>query len=189
MCVVNKVAAMTIDKNIQEILETLDPDAARLQKTPHRVEESYKELFGGYIQSPQQLVGEALYEAPASEMVVLRDIPFTSMCEHHMLPIVGRAHVGYIPHKKIIGASKLARIVDCFANRLQLQERLTVDIVYALNEILKPAGVAASVIAEHFCISQRGVKKREAQLVTRHFSGVFCSNRALREEFLRTCCL
>ncbi|MDR2416786.1 MAG: GTP cyclohydrolase I FolE [Holosporales bacterium] len=178
---------MTIEKNIQEILEALEPGAARLQKTPHRVAKSYEELFRGYAQSPRQLVGEALYEAPASEMVVLRAIPFTSMCEHHMLPIVGHAYVGYVPNEKIIGASKLARLVDCFANRLHLQERLTVNIVRALDEILKPAGAATSIVAEHFCISQRGVKKNEAQLVTRHFSGVFCSDRALREEFLRTC--
>ncbi|MDR1910573.1 MAG: GTP cyclohydrolase I FolE [Holosporales bacterium] len=180
---------MTIEKNIQEILKTLEPEATRLHKTPHRVAESYKELFCGYTQSPEQVVGDALYEAPTSEIIALRNIPFTSTCEHHMLPIIGHAHVGYFPDKQIVGISKLVRLVECFARRLQLQERLTLEIAQAVHNVLAPKGVAVVISAEHLCIAQRGPKKSGVQLVTRHFSGVFCSDRALREEFLRTCCL
>ncbi|MDR1266840.1 MAG: GTP cyclohydrolase I FolE [Holosporales bacterium] len=179
--------AMAIAKSVQEILDSLEPGAARLQKTPHRVAKACEELFRGYSQSPAQLAGDALYEAPTSEMVVLCDIPFASTCEHHMLPIVGHAHVGYLPDRTILGASKLARFVDCFAHRLQLQERLTVEIAQALHQVVAPQGVAVAIRAEHFCMTQRGVQKSGAQLVTRHFSGVFCSDRDLREEFLRTC--
>jgi GTP cyclohydrolase I len=178
--------AENIEKNIWEILTQIEPETSRLQETPHRVAKSYMELFEGYAQSPEQIVGSALYKTPTQEMVVLRDIPFSSHCEHHMLPIIGYVHIGYMPDTSIIGASKLARLVDCFAHRLQLQERLTVALVEALTLILKPKGVAVGMAAEHYCITQRGTKKKGTQLVTQHFSGVFCTDRVLRQEFLRT---
>ncbi|MDR0407209.1 MAG: GTP cyclohydrolase I FolE [Holosporales bacterium] len=174
----------SIEKSIQDILDVLEPEAQRLQKTPHRVAQSYEEFFKGYTQSPEQIVGSALYDSPTEEMVLLCDIPFTSHCEHHMIPIIGFIHIGYIPDGKIIGASKLARFVDCFAYRLQLQERLTVEIATVLEQILVPKGVATYAIAEHFCISRRGVKKAGTKLITRHFSGMFRTDSSLRAEFL-----
>ncbi|MDR2412189.1 MAG: GTP cyclohydrolase I [Holosporales bacterium] len=176
----------SLEKNIREILEQIEPGASRLQKTPHRVAKSYTELFEGYAQSPEQIVGDALYKAPTQEMIVLRDIPFSSYCEHHMLPIIGHTHIGYMPDTFIIGASKIARLVDCFAHRLQLQECLTVAIVESLTLVSKPKGIAVSMAAEHYCITQRGTKKKWTQLMTRHFSGVFCTDPVLRQEFLKT---
>lgn len=176
----------SLEENIARILNTLEPGAERLEKTPKRVARSYQEFFAGYNTDIQKTI-QTTYDSDMDDLVILRNIPFESHCEHHMLPIIGTATVGYIPNKKIIGVSKLARIVDCFANRLQLQERLTIEIAMAVNSILTPLGVAVYIDAEHFCMSHRGVKKQGARFITKYFLGNIKSNSELRAEFLAEC--
>jgi GTP cyclohydrolase I len=175
-----------LEKNIECIIESIDPNAERLKETPTRVVRSYKEFFSGY-NTDFNKSANVTYQFDIDEIVMLKNIPFESHCEHHMVPIVGVASVGYVPNGKIIGASKLARIVDCFANRLQLQERLTVEIATAVNSVLNPRGVAVYIEAEHFCITTRGVKKRGASFVTRYFMGSMKEDYNLRSEFLLEC--
>ena len=176
-----------IEKNFQAILEHIEPDShARLEKTPKRAAIALNDFFSGYERNIDEIT-QAIYDSPMNDIVVLRNIPFESHCEHHLVPIVGSATVGYIPNGKIIGASKLARIVDCFSRRLQLQERMTMQIADVIAAALDPLGVAVYIDAEHFCISHRGVKKRGARFVTKYFLGVLKDNYQLRAEFLSEC--
>ncbi len=172
------------EKNVEDILKSIDSDFDRLKKTPKRVVRSCKEFFAGYDNNVDEIIKDAIFESDIDQMIILKKIPFESHCEHHIVPIIGEASVGYIPNKKILGASKLARIVDCFAYRLQLQERLTMEIAQAINEAISPIGVAVYIEAEHFCISRRGVKKNGAKFVTKYFIGAIKDDYNLRSEFL-----
>lgn len=161
-----------------------DPDREGLRDTPKRVVKSWKELFGGYTQSPAEILSTVFEDGACEEMVILKDIEFQSTCEHHMLPFLGKAHVAYIPKGKVVGLSKLARLVDCFGKRLQIQEKMTKQIAAAINENLKPAGVAVVIEAHHQCMSCRGVKKQGTTMITSAMSGAFMEDPAARAEFM-----
>jgi GTP cyclohydrolase IA len=161
-----------------------DPEREGLVRTPSRVAKAMTFLTGGYDMSVDDVVNGALFEAEGEEMVFVRDIEFYSLCEHHMLPFFGRAHVGYTPKKQIIGLSKIARIVDVFARRLQVQERLTNQIADALEEVLQPYGVAVIIEGSHFCMMMRGVQKQASSMVTSAMRGGFKDNPASRAEFM-----
>jgi GTP cyclohydrolase I len=171
---------------IKEILKAIgeDPEREGLLDTPARVVRSWGELFGGYKEDPWAILKTVFKEGACNEMVVLRDIPFNSMCEHHMLPFLGVAHVGYIPGGYVVGLSKLARLVDCFAHRLQIQENLTTEIAEAIAEHLRPKGVAVVIEAHHQCMSCRGVRKSGTTMVTSAIRGVFREKPEVRAEFL-----
>ena len=162
-----------------------DPDREGLVKTPERVEKSMKFLTRGYSQNIEDVVNGALFEAESDDMIIVRDIEFFSMCEHHMLPFFGKCHVGYIPKKKILGLSKVARIVDMFARRLQIQERMTKEIASALMEILDAEGVGVVIEAQHLCMQMRGVEKQDSFTTTSSMQGSFRSELATRNEFTR----
>jgi GTP cyclohydrolase IA len=171
---------------VARLVEELGEDPARegLADTPRRVAESLRFLTEGYGQDPAVIVGDALFEEPYDDMVVVRDVNFFSLCEHHLLPFFGRAQVAYLPRGKVVGLSKVPRIVDAFAHRLQLQERMTRQIAEALNEVLEPNGVAVVVEARHLCMEMRGVEKHEAETVTSCMLGAFRDDRRTRAEFL-----
>ena len=162
-----------------------DPDREGLIKTPERVEKSMKFLTRGYSQNIEEVVNGALFEAESDDMIIVRDIEFFSMCEHHMLPFFGKCHVGYIPNGKIIGVSKIARIVDMFARRLQVQERLTKEIAHALQDILDAEGVGVVMDARHLCMQMRGVEKQNSVMTTSSMLGSFRRELATRNEFTR----
>jgi GTP cyclohydrolase I len=172
---------------VRRMLEALgeDPDREGLIKTPERVEKSLKWLTRGYEQSVADAVGDAVFEEPHNSMILVRDIDFYSLCEHHMLPFFGRAHVAYIPDGRIVGLSKLPRIVEIFARRLQVQERLTDQIADAIQEVLVPHGVGVLVEATHLCMAMRGVEKQNSRTVTSAVRGIFRSDMRSRDEFLR----
>ena len=178
---------MDLQKNIREIIVELGekPDREGLLKTPERVERSWRFLTRGYHQNLEEVVNGALFEAESDDMVIVRDIEFFSMCEHHMLPFFGKCHVGYIPNKKIIGLSKVARIVDMFSRRLQVQERLTKDISHALMDILDAEGVGVVMDAQHLCMQMRGVEKQNSITTTSSMLGSFRRELATRNEFTR----
>ena len=161
-----------------------DPDREGLKNTPDRVARMYTELLSGYKQEPEKLINEALFHINYDEMVLVRDIEFYSLCEHHLLPFIGRAHVAYIPAGKIIGLSKIPRIVDMYARRLQVQERMTRQIADLVQQTLEPQGVAVVVEAMHLCSMMRGVKKHDARMTTSAMHGSFRANLATRQEFL-----
>jgi GTP cyclohydrolase I len=161
-----------------------DPDRTGLDRTPFRVSQMYKELLVGYRTDPIQMVNDALFEVTYDEMVLVRDIEFYSLCEHHLLPFMGRAHVAYFPRGKVIGLSKIPRIVDLFSRRLQLQERLTRQIADFIDELLDPHGVAVVIEGLHLCAMMRGVQKHEARMTTSTMLGAFRTNIATRQEFL-----
>ncbi len=161
-----------------------DPDRDGLVKTPSRVAASLKWLTRGYERDARQVIGDALFEETHANMVMVRDIELYSMCEHHMLPFYGKAHVAYIPDGRIVGLSKLPRVVDVFAQRLQVQERLTEQIADALDSVLKPSGVGVVIEAYHLCMMMRGVEKQNSKTITSALRGGFRDDPKTREEFL-----
>jgi GTP cyclohydrolase I len=161
-----------------------DPEREGLKNTPDRVSRMYAELLSGYSADPEKIINGALFNINYDEMVLVRDIEFYSLCEHHMLPFLGRAHVAYLPKGKVIGLSKIPRIVEMYARRLQVQERMTRQIADLLQETLEPHGVAVVVEAMHLCSMMRGVKKHDARMTTSAMHGAFRANLATRQEFL-----
>lgn len=162
-----------------------DPDREGLIETPKRVVKSYEEFFAGYAEDPESYLRRTFSETEGyDEMVVLRDMRFESHCEHHMAPIIGRAHVAYLPRRRVVGISKLARLVDTYAKRLQIQEKLTAQIANAIEKVLEPLGVAVVVEGTHHCMTTRGVHKPGATMVTSRMLGMFRSDVATRREFL-----
>lgn len=162
-----------------------DPDREGLVKTPKRVVKSYEEFFAGYDQDPEEILRTTFEETEGyDEMVVLKDIAFHSHCEHHMVPIIGKAYVAYLPDKRVVGISKLARVVEAYAKRLQIQEKMTAQIANAINDVLKPRGVAVIVEAEHQCMTTRGVHKNGVAMVTSTMLGAFRDDALTRREFL-----
>jgi GTP cyclohydrolase IA len=163
-----------------------DPDREGLAETPSRVARAYRELFSGYEINPRDYMERTFEEVGGyDELVVLRDIPVVSFCEHHMLPVLGRAHVGYLPTNRVVGISKLARVVQGFARRLQIQEKLTAEIAGAIDQVLAPKGVGVVIEAEHSCMTLRGVNTPGSTLTTSHLTGVIRDDHRTREEFLR----
>ena len=175
----------TVERNIRELLIELgeNPEREGLAKTPERVARSLEFFTKGYNEDPSAIVGDALFVEEYSEMIVVRDIDFFSMCEHHVLPFFGRAHVAYIPDHHIVGISKICRLVECFARRLQVQERMTSQIASTLDEVLSPQGVGVVVRAEHLCMRMRGVEKPNSSVVTSALLGAF-QKRDTRQEFM-----
>tara|TARA_B100001750_G_C15514582_1_gene606047 strand:+ start:3164 stop:3787 length:624 start_codon:yes stop_codon:yes gene_type:complete len=176
----------SINKAVDTLLSSIgeDPNRQGLQGTPDRIARMYAEIFDGYRTDPDKLINDALFDVSYNEMVIVKDIAYTSMCEHHMLPFFGRAHVAYIPNGKVIGLSKIPRIVDMFSHRLQLQEKLTSQIADFLETALEPLGVAVVVEGLHLCSMMRGVKKASARMVTSAMRRNFLNNRRTRSEFL-----
>jgi GTP cyclohydrolase I len=174
-----------IKKAVREILEAVGekPDKEGLKGTPHRVAMMYNELLGGMHERPEEYL-QTVFKEKYDEIVMLRDIPFSSMCEHHMMPFIGTAHIAYMPTGAVLGVSKLARIVDCFAKRLQVQERLTVQIADFLMDNLKPKGIAVVLEASHSCMTIRGIKKPGSVMVTSALRGIFKSDPRSRSEVL-----
>jgi GTP cyclohydrolase I len=170
----------------KQILVEIGEDTERegLIKTPRRAAEAFKYLTKGYQQNVKDVLNGAVFEETYEDMVIVRDIEFYSLCEHHLLPFFGKAHIAYLPKGKIIGISKLARLVDVFARRLQVQERMTVQIASALQGALHPLGVGVVVEARHMCMMARGVEKQSSQVTTSEMRGAFRSDRRTREEFL-----
>ncbi|OQY91321.1 MAG: GTP cyclohydrolase I FolE [Anaerolineae bacterium UTCFX1] len=175
-----------VSRIVRELIEAIgeDPQREGLANTPRRVARMYTELLSGYTADPERLVNGALFNVTYDEMIVVRDIEFYSLCEHHMLPFIGRAHVAYIPAGQVIGLSKIPRIVDMYARRLQIQERMTRQIADLLQDILNPHGVAVVVEGMHMCAMMRGVKKHDARMTTSAMHGSFRANAATRQEFL-----
>jgi GTP cyclohydrolase I len=176
----------SMDEAVRTLLAQIGEDPARegLVRTPERVRRMYDELTAGYHVDPDALMNGACFSVDYDEMVVVRDIEFFSLCEHHLLPFHGRAHVGYLPRGRVIGLSKVPRIVDMYAHRLQLQERLTVEVADFLMERLEPKGVACVVEATHLCTMMRGVKKHDATMVTSAMTGTFRRDARTRAEFM-----
>ncbi len=175
------------ERLVHGILEQLGerPDRPGLQKTPQRVASALAWLTRGYGQDIRALVGDAVFEDDHESMVMVRDIELYSLCEHHLLPFFGKAHVAYIPNGRIVGLSKLPRIVDMYARRLQVQERLTVQIADAINDVLRPHGVGVVIEAAHFCMMMRGVEKQHSKTITSAVRGAFATDAKTRDEFLR----
>jgi GTP cyclohydrolase I len=175
-----------MEEQIRHILKALgeDPDREGLTKTPHRVAQALAFLTQGYQQDPAKVINDALFTEDYEEMIVQRDIDFYSLCEHHLLPFFGKAHVAYIPHHKIVGISKLARLVDVYARRLQVQERLTNQIANTIMEKLDPLGVAVVIEAEHLCMRMRGVEKQNSMILTSTLLGAFRTRQETRQEFM-----
>jgi len=171
---------------VRDILTAVGEDADRqgLLRTPERIAKMYDEILVGYRTDPVKLVNDALFDVEYDEMIVVKDIEFFSMCEHHMLPFFGRAHVAYIPQDKVIGLSKIPRIVDMFARRLQVQERMTQEIADMVEQILQPQGVAVVVEGSHMCSMMRGVQKEHARMVTSAMRGAFKESQITRNEFM-----
>lgn len=162
-----------------------DPDREGLLETPRRVIRSYEEFFAGYGQDPEEVLQKTFEEVEGyDEMVTVRDIPLMSHCEHHMVPFLGRAHVAYLPDKRVVGLSKLARVVEIYARRLQIQEKLTVQVAEAIDRVLAPKGVAVVIEAEHQCMTTRGIKKPGSATVTSRMIGAFRDDPSTRREFL-----
>ena len=175
-----------IELIISNLLKEIGEDSERegLIKTPHRVAKSWMTFAQGYKQTPEEVVGDAVFNEKCDEIVVVKDIDFFSLCEHHLLPFKGVTHVGYLPKEKIIGLSKIPRIVDIYARRLQVQERLTQQVADALQDVLSPQGVAVIIEAEHLCMQMRGVEKKSSFMITSAVRGAFRENNKTREEFL-----
>ncbi len=175
-----------IEKLVHELLKEIgeNPDREGLKNTPKRIAKSFEKLFGGYTKNPKEILTEFDGE-DYDEMIICKNIDFYSNCEHHMQPFFGRVYIGYIPNKKIIGISKLPRIVEIYSRRLQNQERLTMDIANALKELLNPKGVGVVIEAQHLCMMARGVEKQNTSMTTSSFNGLFKTQAKTRSEFLR----
>ncbi len=175
-----------IEELVRKLLEEIgeNPNREGLVKTPRRVAEAWAFLVRGYKQDPAEIINGALFESDSNHMVIVKDIEIYSLCEHHMLPFYGRCHIGYIPRGKVVGVSKLARIADIYARRLQIQERLTHQIARILMDHLHPEGVGVVVEAKHLCMMMRGVEKQNSSMVTSAMLGSFHNSVATREEFL-----
>jgi len=171
---------------VRDILSGVGEDPTRegLQKTPERVEKALRFLTRGYDQDPEQILNQALFTVSYDEMVVVKDIDVYSLCEHHLLPFHGKAHVAYLPNGKVVGLSKIPRLVDIYARRLQVQERLTVEIAEAIEKAVHPRGVGVIIEAVHFCMMMRGVEKQNSSAVTSCMLGAFREQQQTREEFL-----
>ncbi|MBE9473874.1 MAG: GTP cyclohydrolase I FolE [Chloroflexi bacterium] len=182
----NDIDEASIEDAVIQLLKAFGEEPSRpgLIRTPGRVAQMYKELLMGYRIDPVAMVNDALFEVTYDEMVLVRDIEFYSLCEHHLLPFMGRAHVAYFPRGKVIGLSKIPRVVDFFSRRLQLQERLTRQVADFINELLDPHGVAVVVEGIHLCAMMRGVQKHEARMTTSAMLGAFRTSIATRQEFL-----
>ncbi|MCH8339080.1 MAG: GTP cyclohydrolase I FolE [Chloroflexi bacterium] len=180
------VARPEIEDAIRELLSAVgeDPDRDGLQRTPERVARMYDELLAGYRVDPEQMINDAIFDVDYDEMVLVKDIEFYSLCEHHLLPFIGKAHVAYLPKGKVIGLSKIPRVVDLFARRLQVQERMTRQISDFLETTLHPHGVGVVIEGLHLCSMMRGVKKANARMVTSALCGTFSNNEVTRQEFL-----
>jgi GTP cyclohydrolase I len=176
-----------IEHLVKDLLKEVGEDPYRegLRKTPERVAKAFGYLTSGYSKSVSEVLNGAVFTEPYDEMVVVKDIELYSLCEHHLLPFVGKAHIAYLPAGKIVGLSKLARLVEMFARRLQVQERLTTQIAEALQEALHPAGVAVVIEAHHFCMMMRGVEKQNSQAITSCMLGAFRNCKETRDEFLQ----
>jgi GTP cyclohydrolase I len=175
-----------LEAHVAAILRALDPEPERdgLDRTPERVARALTFLTRGYREDPRKVINGALFTEPYSEMIVVSDIDFFSLCEHHILPFFGKAHVAYIPRDRIVGISKVARLVEVFARRLQVQERMTTQIANTVQEQLDPAGVGVVLEAEHLCMRMRGVEKQNSRVTTSAMLGSFQSNQKTREEFM-----
>lgn len=180
------VARPEIEDSIRELLVAVgeDPERDGLERTPERVARMYDELLAGYRVDPDKMINDAIFDVDYDEMVLVRDIEFYSLCEHHMLPFIGKAHVAYLPKGKVIGLSKIPRVVDLFARRLQVQERMTRQISDFLETALHPHGVGVVIDGLHLCSMMRGVKKANARMVTSALCGTFSNNEVTRQEFL-----
>ncbi len=175
-----------VANSVALILDSVGEDIQRdgLLKTPDRVARMYDEILAGYKVDPEKLLNEALFDVDYHEMVVVSDIDFYSMCEHHLLPIVGKAHVAYIPENKVVGLSKIPRVVEAFARRLQVQERMTRQIADLLGRLIQPRGIGVVIDGHHLCVSMRGAKKANARMRTTFLTGSFEENPKTRSEFL-----
>ena len=175
-----------MEKLVREMLVKIGEDPTRegLVKTPERVSRSWQEITSGYDQKPGEMVQGALFKSEGQEMIIVNDIDFYSVCEHHLLPFFGKAHVAYIPNGKIVGLSKIARVVEAYARRLQVQERMTAQIAGCLMENLKPLGVAVTLHAQHLCMMMRGIQKQNSYAVTSEMLGCFQNDPKTRAEFL-----
>ncbi len=176
----------SVASKMKEVLAALGEDPSRegLLQTPERYEKAMRFLTRGYSESLEQIVNGAVFSVKCDEMVIVKDIEFFSMCEHHLLPFFGKVHVAYLPKDKVIGLSKIPRIVNMFARRMQLQERLTQQVAEAVSSAISPRGVAVLVEAQHFCMMMRGVEKQHSGTVTSTMLGAFRSSKATRDEFL-----
>jgi GTP cyclohydrolase I len=183
---VSSIDNKEVERAVKRILKAVgeDPERDGLKRSPERIARMYTELLSGYHMDPVMLVNDALFEVKYDEMVIVRDIEFYSLCEHHLLPFLGRVHVAYIPNGKVLGLSKIPRIVDLYARRLQVQERMTRQIADFISDVLHPQGVAVVVEALHLCMSMRGVQKHNARLTTSAMHGAFRTHLATRQEFL-----
>jgi GTP cyclohydrolase IA len=182
----DKIDQHEVQEAVGRIIKAIgeDPEREGLKQTPKRIARMYGELLSGYHMDSKAIVNGAIFEVKYDEMVLIRDIEFYSLCEHHMLPFLGRVHVAYIPDGKVLGISKIPRVVDLYANRLQLQERMTRQIADFLRDLLHPQGVGVVVEALHLCMSMRGVRKHDARMTTSAMHGAFRANLATRQEFL-----
>jgi GTP cyclohydrolase I len=175
-----------IEGHVEAILKELGEDPARdgLVRTPHRVAKAHRFLTSGYGQDPMEILNDALFEVDYDEMVLVRDIEFYSLCEHHMVPFFGHVHVGYIPDHKVLGLSKIPRLVEMFSRRLQVQERLTMQIAQTLEDVLKPKGVGVVIECKHLCMVMRGVQKQSSYAITSSLRGEFENDPKTRAEFM-----
>jgi len=184
----NKRTPQEVEAAVRVLIEWAgdDPDREGLAETPSRVAKAYRQLFSGYEEDPRAYLEKTFEEVGGyDELIVLRDIRVVSFCEHHMLPFTGRAHVGYLPTNRVVGISKLSRVVNAFSRRLQFQEKLTAEIAEAINDILQPAGVGVMIESEHSCMTMRGVNTPGSNLVTSRLMGIVRDDPRTREEFLR----
>lgn len=182
----NPVDIERAQSSVEELLHAIGEDPSRegLQDTPKRVAKAYQELVSGYTTDPQKLINGAVFDVDYDDMVIVTDIEYYSLCEHHMLPFMGHAHVAYIPNKHVVGLSKIPRIVDMFSRRLQVQERLTRQIAEFIDEVLQPRGVAVVMDGQHMCSMIRGVKKHDSGMTTSAMIGEFKTDRNVRNEFM-----